>query len=110
MVSTLCLYACYVVSVMSDLCDMTLWTVALQALLSMEFSRQEYCSRLPCLTPGDLPDPGIEPVSPEVGFFTAEPPRKLSFNPSKWENERTKPGCSDPRISSTNACDLLSPR
>ena len=41
----------------------TLWTVALQAPLSMGFSRQEYWSGLPCPRPGDLPDPGIEPVS-----------------------------------------------
>ena len=37
--------------------------VACQALLSMEFSRRKYCSQLPFLPPGDLPDPGIEPVS-----------------------------------------------
>ena len=41
----------------------TLWTVAHQASLSMGFSRQEYWSGLPCPPPGDLPDPGIEPVS-----------------------------------------------
>ena len=41
-------------------------TVAHQAPLSMEFSRQEYWSRLPCPPPGDLPDPGIEPTSPAV--------------------------------------------
>ena len=41
----------------------TPWTVAHQASLSMEFSRQEYWSRLPFPTPGDLPDPGIEPTS-----------------------------------------------
>ena len=41
----------------------TLWTVALQAPLSMGFSRQEYWSGLPCPPPGDLPDPGTEPVS-----------------------------------------------
>ena len=35
----------------------TQWTVALQAPLSMGFSRQEYWSGLPCLTPGDLPYP-----------------------------------------------------
>ena len=35
-----------------------------QPPLSMEFSRQEYWSRLPFSSPGDLPDPGIEPVSP----------------------------------------------
>ena len=41
-----------------------LWAVALQAPLTMGFSRQEYWSGLPCPPPGDLPDPGIEPVSP----------------------------------------------
>ena len=54
---------------------MTLWTVALQAPLSMGFPRQEYWSGLPCPSPGDLPDPGIEPmslVSPTLAgrFFT----------------------------------------
>ena len=39
------------------------WTVALQAPLSMGFSRQEYWSELPFPTPGDLPDPGNEPIS-----------------------------------------------
>jgi len=38
-------------------------TIAHQAPLSMEFSRQEYWSGLPFLTMGDLPDPGIEPAS-----------------------------------------------
>ena len=41
----------------------TPWTVARQAPLSMESSRQEYWSGLPFPSPGDLPDPGIEPVS-----------------------------------------------
>jgi len=41
----------------------TLWTVACQAPLSMGFSRQEYWSRLPFPSPGELPDPGIEPAS-----------------------------------------------
>ena len=41
----------------------TLWTVALQAPLSMGFSRQEYWSGLACPPPGDLPDPGIKPMS-----------------------------------------------
>ena len=59
----------------------TLWTVAHQAPLSMEFPRQEYWSGLPSPSPGDLPDPGIEPASLESpalagGFFTPEPPRK----------------------------------
>ena len=40
------------------------WTAARQASLSLEFSRQEYWSGLPFSTPGDLPDPGIEAMSP----------------------------------------------
>ena len=41
----------------------TAWTVACQAPLSLEFSRQEYRSGLPFPTPGHLPDTGIEPTS-----------------------------------------------
>ena len=41
----------------------TPWTVAHQAPLPMDFSRQEYWSRLPFSSPGDLPNPGIEPIS-----------------------------------------------
>ena len=53
----------------------TLWAVACQAPLFVGFSRQEYWSGQPCPPPGDLPDPGIEPVSltsPALagGFFT----------------------------------------
>jgi len=44
----------------------TLCTVALQAPLSMGFSRQEYWSRLPCPPPGDLPNPGIKPAAPAL--------------------------------------------
>ena len=40
----------------------TPWTVAHQAPPSMGFSRQQYCSELPCPPPGDLPDPGVEPL------------------------------------------------
>ena len=49
----------------------TSWPVALQAPLSMEFSRQEYWSGLPCPSLGDLPDPEIELRSPalQVDFF-----------------------------------------
>ena len=42
------------------------WNVARQAPLSTEFSRQEYWIGLPFPLPGDLPNPGIEPVSPVV--------------------------------------------
>ena len=44
----------------------TSWTVAHQAPLSMEFSRQEYCSGLPFPSPGDLANPGIKPGSPTL--------------------------------------------
>ena len=42
----------------------TLWAVALQASLSIGFSRQEYWSGLQCPSPGDLPDPGTGPAPP----------------------------------------------
>ena len=42
------------------------WTVAHQAPLSLEFSRQKYWSGLLFLSPGDLPDPGIEPAFPAL--------------------------------------------
>ena len=53
----------------------TPWTVACQPPLAIGFSRQKYWTGLPCSLPGDLPDPGIKPVSlisPAVagGFFT----------------------------------------
>ena len=53
----------------------TPWTVAYQAPLSMGFSRQEYWSGLPFPSPGDLPDPGIEPRSPalQADALTSEP-------------------------------------
>ena len=49
----------------------TLWVIALQAPLSMGFSRQEYWSGLPFPPPGDLPDPGMEPES-FAGYQTQE--------------------------------------
>ena len=42
------------------------WTVTLQAPLPMGFPRQEYWTELPFLSPGDLPDPGTEPMSPAL--------------------------------------------
>ena len=80
-----CMHAC---SGMSDSFQPP-WTVTYQAPLSMGFPRQEYRRGLPFPSPGDLPNPGIEPVSPVSpalvgGFFTIEPP-------GKPENERPFP-------------------
>ena len=62
-------------SVTSD-CFATPRTVAFQAPLPVGFLRQEYWSGLPLSSPGDLPDPGIEPESTALAgrFFTTEPP------------------------------------
>ena len=65
---------------------MTPRTVAYQIPPSMEFSRQEYWSGLPLPSPGDLPDPGIEPRSPalQADALPSEPPGK----PKEKEGER----------------------
>ena len=54
----------------------TPWTVARQAPLSVEFSRQEDWSGLPFPSPGDFPNPGIKPMAPALagGLFITEPP------------------------------------
>ena len=51
---------------------MTLWTVALEAPLSIGFCRQEHWSGLSCPPPGDLPDTGIEPASPAASALQAD--------------------------------------
>ena len=60
----------------------TPWNIAVQAPLSIEFSRQEYCSGLPCPLSRDLPNPGIEPKSPalQADSLPAEPPGKPQNN------------------------------
>ena len=72
----------------------TPWTVAYQAPASMGFSRQEYWSGLPFPSPGDLPDPGIEPWSPSLqgDALTSQPPgkpfkqqRDPSFSQCIWD-------------------------
>ena len=58
----------------------TPWTVTCQAPLSKRFSKQECWSGLPCTSPGDLPDPGIEPRSPalQADSLPSEPLGKQS--------------------------------
>ena len=71
---TLTMLLCSVASVMSD----SSWAIAHQAPLPMGFSRQEYWSGLPFPSPGDLPDPGIEPMSLalQADSLPSEPPGK----------------------------------
>ena len=59
----------------------TPWTVAYQAPPSMGFSRQEYWSGLPFPSPGDLPDPGIEPRASalQADSLLSDPPGKPLF-------------------------------
>ena len=80
--TTCMLYAC-VLSPFSHVDSATLWTVALQAPLSMVILGQEYWSGLPCHTPRDLHDPGIKPMSlrsPALSgrFFTTSTARDAS--------------------------------
>ena len=58
----------------------TPWNVAHQAPLSMGFSRQEYWTGLPCTSPSDLTDPGIEPMSP-VSWIGGQ----IIYNWATWE-------------------------
>ena len=71
----LCVYVSHSVTSNSE----TPRRVALQAPVSVGFSRQEYCNGLPFPSPGDLPIPGIEPGSPtlQVDSLQSEPPGKI---------------------------------
>ena len=98
----------------------TPWTVVYQAPLSMKFSRQEYWSWLPFPSPGDLPDPGIEPsclLSPVLagGFSTIVPLGNsirvrvfeygcLYFYP-KWKKREVTQPC--PTLCNPMDCSLL---
>ena len=73
-------------------CSLTLWPVAHRSPHSMEFSRREYWCRLSCLSPGEHPDPEVEPVLPALlaDPLQIEPPGKpwitlrLVQNPTLW--------------------------
>ena len=89
----------------------TLWaTAAHEAPLSMGFSRQEYWSGLPCPSPGDLPDPGIEPASPALagGFFTTSTTWEAhasTYSQEKWNESRSlqRELCMNSHSSATNS-------
>ena len=89
-----------------DVCQLPLYVVLCCAMLScsvvsdtvwhhglsMGFSRQEYWSRLPCPSPGDLPNPGIEPRSPtlQVDSLPSKPPGKPDIY--YWELQKNQLG------------------
>ena len=69
--------------------------MARQVALPMGVSRQEYCSGLPCPSPGDLSHPGIKSTSLVSSalagrFFTTEPPGKLTHTHSPRQNQETE--------------------
>ena len=92
----------------------TPWTLACQAPLSMEFSRQEYWSGFS--SPGDLPNPGIEPRCPalQVDSLPSEPPEKPRNTGVSWKTGAYpfSRGLSQPRIKAESPAllvDSLSP-
>ena len=82
------LISVYALSLRHVQLSVTLWTVACQTPLSMEFSRQEFWNGVPFPTPGDLSNPGIEPTSlgsPVLTgryFTTNWPPEKPKMRPT----------------------------
>ena len=74
---------------------------SVQAPLSMGFPRQEYRSALPCLSPGDQPNPGMEPVSLAS---TALAGRFFFYHCTTWEAPEPKVSCQ--RISCVPGMDL----
>ena len=83
-------------SVMSH--SATPWTVACQAPLLMGFSRQEYWSELPFPSPGNLPDPGIEPRSPALQAYSlltelqGKPQRRPETKSARTQSHSNKLG------------------
>ena len=95
-------------------CFVTPWTVAYQAPLSMGFSRQEYWCGLPFPSPGNIPDPGIEPWSPalQADALLSEPPgcpyKRLWPSEMGKMDEKTKARVTRLNLSkATRACHYL---
>ena len=78
-----CTVLCYAKLLIHVRLFVTPWTVIRQALLSMDFSKEEYWSGLPCPPPGDLPNPGMGPRSTalQADSLPSEPPRNLIAMP-----------------------------
>ena len=110
-----CEHTCTGACTQSCLTLLTPWTVAHQAPLLMEFSRQEYWSGVPLPPLGDLPDAGIEPAplaSPSLagGFFTASAPLPGRGCPLTREGKPPYQGgccCSSVTKSCLTLCDSM---
>ena len=83
---------CEVTQSCPTLCDPMDYSRAYQAPPSMGFSSQEYWSGLPFPSPGDLPNPGIEPGSPtfQADALTSKPPGRLDINYKKTNKQTNK--------------------
>ena len=97
----ICIYACTLSHFSSIWLSVTPWTVACQVPLSMRFSRQEYWSELPCPPPGDIPSPGIKPVSP------GSPALQADSSPA--EQPGKPPGASVPGQPTCNGPNVCAP-
>ena len=88
-----CVHMCVCARLVAESCLTPLGPMDLQAPLSMEFSRQEYWSGLPFITPWDFPHPGIEPESPAFAgrFFTTSTTQKAPR--VSLVNRTTSPSC-----------------
>ena len=75
------------------------WTIACQAPLSIEFSRQEYWNGLPSSSPGGLLDPGIEPRSPALQaiLYHLSYQRSPSSPLSRLQGKHRRPSTAPPR-------------
>ena len=76
-----CINACMLSCFRNVRLIVILWTIAHQASLSLGFSRQEYWSGLPCPPPGDLPNPGTEPVT----LLSPALPGRFFTTSTTWE-------------------------
>ena len=101
-------YVCVCVShsVMSN--SAVPWTVACHAPLSMEFSRQEYWSRLPFPSPGDLPDPRIKPAPAalQADSLPSKPPGKTLRSIKEERKKESEVAQSCPALCDPMDCSL----
>ena len=86
----------------------TPWTITYQSPLSMGFSKKEYCSGLPFPSPGDIPDPRMEPTSPVSPALPAAAANSLQLCPTLCNpKDRSPPGSPVPGILQTRTLEWV---